>query len=85
MRYQLDHCCGFLGFLLSCLWMIRGIRSKRIAWQLGNLIREEKGDVQEMHEKILLKPGMILLIKTCGTAGRNFCLYRELSFRLFLL
>src|ERR1700722_4199947 len=43
---------GSLGFLLSVLWMISGIRSNRMAWQLGDLIKEEKGGAQEMHEKI---------------------------------
>jgi hypothetical protein len=43
---------GSLGLVLSCLWMISGIRATRMAWQLGKLIRDEKGEAKETHEKI---------------------------------
>ena len=43
---------GSLGFLLSVLWMISGIRSNKMAWQLSQLIRDEEGEAGKMHEKI---------------------------------
>jgi hypothetical protein len=44
---------GSVGLLLSCLWLLSGLRSARMAWHMGLLIREEMNpQAAKMHAKL---------------------------------